>query len=97
MGLFRFLLILALVYYIFKFLSPFIKKFFLRKLGERLEKQMHDKFKQPGGEQRQRTPNSNDKRKEGEVKVEKLKQNTKSKKVNTDNLGDYVDYEEVKE
>jgi uncharacterized protein involved in cysteine biosynthesis len=96
-GFLKTILILALIYYGIKFLSPWIKRFFMRKLSEKIEKHMQGGF----GQETQGRSTAQDSRKEGEVKVEKMR-NTRSnpsnvKKVNTDNLGDYIDFEEVKE
>lgn len=102
MGLLKTLLIFAFIYYGIKLLSPFVKRYAMRKVGEKLEKQMRNQF---GGNQEEYSGHkstSNDKRKEGDVRVEKgskINQNSnpasKSSQYNTKNMGEYIDFEEV--
>lgn len=99
-GLLKTLAILAFIYYAIKFVSPYIKRYALKKVGEKLEEQMRGQF----GNQGQATPNQRktDRRKEGEVRLEKnssqkINPSSKSKHYNTQNMGEYVDFEEIKE
>ena len=86
MGLIRTLLILALVYYVFKFLArlfaPFIQKYAVNKMQEKFNQQYQ------GGThaEEQREP-------EGKTTV--VAKPKSDKGINTDNTGEYVDFEEV--
>lgn len=88
MGLLRTLLILIIVYYVFKFLGKYIFPLFIKKVVSNAEK----KFR----EQQQQTysNSSSNQGKVGETVIDKKPANYKegNKKV-----GDYVDYEEIKE
>lgn len=100
MGLLKTLAILAFIYYTIKFISPFVKRYALKKVGEKLEKQMRGQFGNQNNDQS--SSRTNDKRKEGDVRVEKQKSkqinpSAQSKSYNTQNMGEYVDYEEVKD
>jgi ribosomal protein S17E len=79
------LAIIFLTYFFFKYtirlLAPFLIKRFANK--------MQDKFRQEFNQQ-----NKNNDSKEGEVTIETNKKSSNSK---TDNVGDYVDFEEVDE
>lgn len=99
-GLLKTLAIIAFIYYAIKFISPYIKRYALKKVGETLEKKMHDQF--GNQEYSQSNKSSNDRRKEGEVRVDgkntqKVNPDSKSKHYNTQNMGEYIDYEEVNE
>ncbi len=99
-GLLKTLAIFAFIYYAIKFISPYVKRYAIKKVGEKLEQQMRGQF---GNQDNPKTRNqSNDKRKEGDIRVEKQKAqqinpSSKSKNYNTQNMGEYVDYEEVKD
>lgn len=100
-GLLKTLAIIAFVYYAVKFISPYIKRYAFKKLGEKLEQQMRGQFGNQGDFQ-SRSQQANDKRKEGEIRLEKKKSQkvnpaSQSKHYNTQNMGEYVDYEEVKD
>lgn len=79
------LAIIFLTYFFFKYtirlLAPFLIKRFANK--------MQDKFRQEFNQQYK-----NNDSKEGEVTIENKKKSSNSK---TDNVGDYVDFEEVDE
>ena len=79
------LAIIFLTYFVFKYtirlLAPFLIKRFANK--------MQDKFRQEFNQQYK-----NNDSKEGEVTIENKKKSSNSK---TDNVGDYVDFEEVDE
>ena len=79
------LAIIFLTYFFFKYtirlLAPFLIKRFANK--------MQDKFRQEFNQQYK-----NNDSKEGEVTIENKKKSSASK---TDNVGDYVDFEEVDE
>ena len=79
------LAIIFLTYFVFKYtirlLAPFLIKRFANK--------MQDKFRQEFNQQYK-----NNDSKEGDVTIENKKKSSNSK---TDNVGDYVDFEEVDE
>lgn len=89
----RVILIILFIYLLIKFLAPYIKKFLLRRVEKTFEKKINEEFQKRNPDYE---PPKNDKRREGEVKVEKLYKNNK-KEPSTDKLGDYVDFEEVQE
>ena len=74
----KFFLFLILFYFAFRFLSRFLYVYLIRKAKESQSNHHRAKDFQ--------------KKKEGEVSIDKIPKN-KSKKNN--NLGDYVDYEEI--
>jgi hypothetical protein len=89
MTLLRTLLILVLLYYAFKAITRYLLPF----LAQRWVKKAQENFKQQQGY----VDPDEAKRREGEVKVES-KPNTNSKsKSNKDELGDYIEYEEIEE
>lgn len=83
MALIKFILIVVLVYYIFKFagryLLPFLLKFFIKKAGKKQDNQRKS---------------SSRRRKDGEVSIDYMPQ--KNRNLNTDNVGEYIDFEEFK-
>ena len=89
MGLIKTILFILFFYYAFKIvarlLAPFLMRYAAKKVQEKFKDQMRQ---QRGGFDRQEKP-----RKEGEVHL-KSKKSSKSK-INTESVGDYVDYEEV--
>lgn len=101
-GLLKTLAILAFIYYAIKFVSPYLKRYAARKVGEHLEDRLRRQFRHPSQAEHQHKA---DKRKEGEVRVEgegnSQKQTvnpaSKSNKYNTSNMGEYIDFEEVKD
>ena len=89
MGLLRTLLIIALVYYGMKFLA----KLFAPYLQKYAAKKMQEKFNQQFNANQGNTDPKTNKTAEGETTVfTKPKDNTN---INTDNTGDYIDFEEV--
>ena len=86
MGLLRTIAILIIVYYIFKFFSKYIAPIFLKKVIRNVEKKYR--------EQQQNQYNSTTDGKVGETVIEKKPSvNNEGNK----NVGEYVDYEEVKD
>jgi len=79
------LAILALRF-IFRFARPYIMRYVMRKLERKMNASMG--FNPPPEQKRSR------KQKEGEVIIDKMP-NSKKKKGDTSNLGEYIDYEEV--
>ena len=85
MGLLRTIAILVIIYYAFKFFSRYIAPIFLKKVINNVEKkykeQQQNKYEEPVG-------------KVGETVI--AKKPVEPKESNKD-VGDYVDYEEVKD
>ena len=77
------LAIIVLTYLLFKYsirlLGPFILQFFVKKMQDKFNNQFNQKYE-------------NTSKKEGEVTIEGKK---KSPKTKDNNVGDYVDFEEV--
>ena len=86
MGLLRTIAILVIIYYAFKFFSRFIAPIFLKKVMKNVEKKMRE-------QQQYQQPNDG-KAKVGETVIEKKPTNTKQ---SNNDVGDYVDYEDVNE
>lgn len=82
----KIILIILLVYFGIKFLAkllgPYIFKFIMKKAGKQFEKQF-SQFQQP-----------TQPKKEGEITINKVPKNKRSAK---NDVGEYVEYEEVKE
>jgi len=86
MGLLKTIAILIIVYYIFKFFSKYIAPIFLKKVISNVEK----KYREQQQNQNNATPDG----KVGETVIEKKPSvNNEGNK----NVGEYVDYEEVKD
>lgn len=83
MGLLRTLLIILLVYYIFKFLARLFAPYFINKVAENLQKRASQQYQHQQYQQDVR---------EGETVIDKkpTSSNSSSKKV-----GEYVDFEEI--
>lgn len=84
MGLLKTLAIFIIVYYIFKFLSKFILPLFLKKVVSNMEEKIKN-------QQQAHKPTTG---KVGETIIDKKPQ---QKNVSNNNVGEYVDYEEVKD
>ena len=90
MGFLRTILIIMLIYYGIKFLgrllAPVLLKRFAKKMQDRFQQQYQDpqKYQDP----------QNPPQEEGKVTLEKTNTSTKTK---SDDVGDYVDFEEVEE
>jgi hypothetical protein len=84
MQLLRTILIIVLVYYLFKFIAryamPWIARYFIKKTQDNLRKQYENQ-------------NSVNTKKEGEVHIDSVPQ----KKTTLNDVGEYVDYEEIDE
>ena len=85
MGFLRTILIIMLIYYGIKFLgrllAPILLKRFTKKMQDRFQQQFNQQYQSPQPE-------------EGKVTIEKTNTSTKTK---SDDIGDYVDFEEVDE
>ncbi len=85
MGLLRTIAIIIIVYYAFKFIGKYIMPLFLKQVVKNVEKKMRD---QQDNQYKQEAGNV------GETVIDKKP--TDIKEGNKD-VGDYVDYEEVKD
>lgn len=88
MGLLRTILILALVYYGFRFLARYVFPFFLKRYVNKKTQEFQNQF-----DRQNRKDKKYVKEHEGEVKIKSSKKNKSQKE--SDDIGDYVDYEEV--
>lgn len=87
MGLLRTLLIILLVYYGIKILTRLLAPYFINYMG----KKMQDRYGQYQNQTRQQR---NPDRKVGETVIDKMPEQDKS---SNNDVGEYIDYEEVKE
>lgn len=89
MGLLRTILIILLVWYGLKILSrlfaPLLVKFVAKKAEERFGQQF-------GDFQNQAQQRAQQKQKEGETVIDKMPERSKS---SNENVGEYIDYEEI--
>lgn len=88
-GLFRFLLILIVVYYAFKILVRYVFPFFVKRFLNNAQQKFYNQNPHLDPEAQ--------KKKEGEVKVESKPSQKNEKNDSQDDFGDYVDFEEIKE
>lgn len=96
MGLLRTLFIIALIYFVLKalriYVFPVLGRMLLKKAQQKMQENMQSQFQQ-GRTRQQQTNQQNDQREEGDVKVFRKPGN--DKKIKNDNVGDYVDFEEI--
>ncbi|NOR28644.1 MAG: DUF4834 domain-containing protein [Lutibacter sp.] len=85
MGLLRTIAIIIIIIYAFKFIGKYIMPLFLRKMVNNVEKKMRE---QQENQYKQETGNI------GETSIDKKPQNEKE---TNKNVGDYVDFEDVKD
>lgn len=88
MGLLRTLGIIVIVYYVIKFTGRYILPLFFGKIVKNVEKKMRDQQQQHQNSQEKTTG------KVGETVIAKKPSDYKE---GNKNIGDYVDYEEVKD
>jgi uncharacterized protein involved in cysteine biosynthesis len=88
MGLLRTLAIIVIVYYGIKFIGRYILPLFVGKIIDNVEKKMRDQQQQFNNQQQNTTG------KVGETIIAKKPSDYKE---GNKNIGDYVDYEEVKD
>ena len=85
------LLIILFFYYGFKvlarLLAPFLMRYAAKKIQDRFKDQMGQQLRGSGFGQQ------NNSKKEGEVHVKSKK--SSQEKINSDSVGDYVDFEEI--
>lgn len=84
-GLFRTILIIALIYFGFKILARLFAPFLLKFVAKKTKQRFGGQFGQHQKQQKE-SP-----KKDGEVTIDKMP-NTKT---SNNNVGDYVDYEEI--
>ncbi len=87
MGLLKFLFFVIIIYYSLKligrYIMPYLISIFIKKAQDRMMGNPSDNMRQKKS------------KKEGEVSIDSVPR--KSSKTNKENLGDYVDYEEVED
>ena len=88
MGLLRTLAIIVIIYYAIKFIGRYILPLFVGKIISNVEKKMRDQQQQFNDQQQKITE------KVGETVIAKKPSDYKE---GNKNIGDYVDYEEVKD
>jgi uncharacterized protein involved in cysteine biosynthesis len=88
MGLLRTLAIIVIVYYVIKFIGRYILPLFVGKIIDNVEKKMRDQQQQFNNQEQKSTG------KVGETVIAKKPSDYKE---GNKNVGDYVDYEEVKD
>lgn len=86
MNFLRTIAIILIVYYVFKFISRYILPFFLKKMVENVQQKFNE-------QQQSQQQSTSAKGKVGETVISKVPNEPKSNK----EVGDYVDYEEVKD
>ena len=86
MGLLRTIIIIIIVYYVFKFIMRLLAPIMARKMMEKASENFEKQFNNPYYKERPKT-------KEGEIYIEK-KPNEQKKSSNNDE-GEFVDFEEV--
>ena len=82
------LFLILLIYLFFKYLGRILAPILLKRFATKMQDRFGQQFNQQN--HNQQSP----KQQEGKVTLEKTKNSTKTK---SDNLGDYVDFEEVEE
>ncbi|MDA8858132.1 DUF4834 family protein [Flavobacteriales bacterium] len=87
-GLIKFLFWFFFISYLIKTLTKLLAPILLKRFAYKIQ----DRFQQQFNKQHQNQPNPP--QQEGKVTLEKNKPSTKTK---SDNVGDYVDFEEVEE
>jgi len=85
MGLLRTIAIIIIVYYAFKFIGKYIMPLFLKRVVKNVEKKMRE---QQENQYKEEAGNV------GETVIDKKPTNMKE---SSKNVGDYVDYEEIKD
>jgi len=90
MGFIKTVLIILFIYQGFKVLARFFAPFLMRYAAKKVQEKFKDQMRQQG-----RGFNSNNEapKKEGEVHIKS--KSTNKENINTESVGDYVDFEEV--
>ena len=84
MGFLRTILIIMLIYYGIKFLGRLLAPVLLKRFAKKMQDRFQQQYQNP----------ENPPQEEGKVTLEKTNTSTKTK---LDDVGDYVDFEEVEE
>ena len=84
MGFLRTILIIMLIYYGIKFLGRLLAPVLLKRFAKKMQDRFQQQYQDP----------QNPPQEEGKVTLEKTNTSTKTK---LDDVGDYVDFEEVEE
>ena len=84
MGFLRTILIIKLIYYGIKFLGRLLAPVLLKRFAKKMQDRFQQQYQDP----------QNPPQEEGKVTLEKTNTSTKTK---LDDVGDYVDFEEVEE
>ena len=91
MGVIKTLLIILFFYYGFKVLTRLITPFLMRYAAKKIQDKFKDQIRQ---DMRSSSfDQQNNPKKEGEVHVKSMK--SSQGKINSDSVGDYVDFEEI--
>ena len=85
-GLFKTIIAIIIVYYLFKVLARVFGPLFLKYLSKKAMQRYGDQFGGFQNQQRQQKPQN-----EGEITIDKMP----NKKTSNNTVGEYVDYEEV--
>lgn len=89
MGLLRTILIILLVWYGLKILARLFAPFLMKYVAKKAEQRFGQQF---GGFQNQSQKRNEQKRREGETVIDKMPERQKS---SNDEVGEYIDYEEI--
>ncbi len=85
MGFIRTILILLVIYFLFKVVVRVILPLLLKKFVEKKSQEFQDRF------------NQHEKKPEGEITIETKENKKKKDRKDKDDDGEYVDYEEIKD
>ncbi|WP_412985278.1 DUF4834 family protein [Pontimicrobium sp. IMCC45349] len=88
-GLVKTILIIMLVWYGLKILSRLFAPFLMKYVAKKAEQRFGQQFGQQFGQHQQQQQN---RKKEGEISIDKMPNKTKS---SNKDVGEYVDYEEI--
>ncbi len=89
MGFLKTILIILLVYYTLKLLAKWFGPRLFSYAAKKTEDRFRNSFEQYSNQNQNQAPVD-----EGEISIEKPR--TSKKKVNTDNVGEFIDFEEIK-
>lgn len=85
-GLIKTIFIIVVVWYTFKLIGKFLMPWLLKKGMAKVQNNMESKFRQAAEQSRPQRP-------DGNISVDD--EGNSSRKINTDNVGEYVEFEEV--
>ncbi len=87
-GLFKTLFIILVIYYVLRLFTRYVVPFFAKRYINKMQKDLYNQQYQQG--------NHHKKKREGDVIINGQQQRSNKKDSNKD-IGEYVDYEEVKD